>query len=504
MFRKIKVGTAQVMMLGLIVGCQTMDKDGKEQSSTDLASPATPAVIQPAEQLPSSETVAAIYADMDEAVAAYTEAQAMIESGSLSAGQTVAADAINALDLAVNRCQVEPECDTGKAVRRYQAILEQQAFVFTEPAAAMRDADAGDTDSLGNGSAPSLPVASNNSLQGQDLRDHIPMNRQVQESLYDWLTWNRPLLMRTAQHYRELRGLMAPEFINAGMPEALLFGIMAVESGGRVHSYSRAGAVGPLQFMRATARRYGLREQDGFDQRLDAKLAAKATVAYLADRLNELGGSLDKSLAAYNAGENRLKRLDRKMKGKSLWTPEYFYSLPRDTRHYVPNVMAAALLFLDAEKYNLDLDLNGTAPDSSNLANITLENEMALGELALCAGGQQRRDGWFRDLRNLNPQVSPDERIGKDSVVVVPKEFVSIFERECAGSELLSLAAELHEAAYDDESEMRPYVIQRGDSLGRIAGRHRCMSMQEIAAMNNIKPPRYPLRAGKTIQVPNC
>ncbi len=78
---------------------------------------------------------------------------------------------------------------------------------------------------------------------------------------------------------------MWPEWEKRGLPEALLFGIMAKESNGRVHASSRAGAAGLMQFMPATGRRFGLGpDGTGFDTRFDARSAAEASASYLNER----------------------------------------------------------------------------------------------------------------------------------------------------------------------------------------------------------------------------
>src|SRR3546814_19579029 len=113
-----------------------------------------------------------------------------------------------------------------------------------------------------------------------------------------------------------MRYLMWPEYEKAGLPEALLFGILAKESGGRVHAVSRSGASGPLQFMYSTGLRYGLGQVNGFDTRFDPQLSARANVAYLNDRFAALNHNLELALAAYNGGEGR----DRQsvVEGKSV------------------------------------------------------------------------------------------------------------------------------------------------------------------------------------------
>ena len=97
--------------------------------------------------------------------------------------------------------------------------------------------------------------------------------------------------MDSYENYRYMQHLMSPAFKRHGLPEALLFGIMAKESNGKVHAGSRAGAVGPLQFMPATGRRFGLgNDGTGFDTRYDAALSADAAAQYLTERMAQLGG----------------------------------------------------------------------------------------------------------------------------------------------------------------------------------------------------------------------
>ena len=251
--------------------------------------------------------------------------------------------------------------------------------------------------------------------------------------------------------------------------------------------------------MRATGKRYGLTTRDGFDLRMDPELSARANVAYLQEQLLRLQNSLEKALAAYNSGENRLKRLNRKLRGKDFWDSEFFYALPRDTRAYVPKVLAAAWLFMHPERYHLEL------PDYQvERAELLLANDLSLGELTICFGNLDLRDGWFRTLRNLNPAIKPGDRIKAGDTVIVPAQLVALYQQNCNDQALLLTAADLHDAGYNEREDLLPYVVQNGDTLSRIAARHHCMSIKEIAAINNIKSPRYLIRAGKMIKVPNC
>ena len=336
-------------------------------------------------------------------------------------------------------------------------------------------------------------------LKGTELRDLITLNGPVKADLDDWLTWMRPLLMQSYENYQFLRAKVAPVYEEAGMPEALLFAMMATETGGKVHAFSRAGAAGPLQFMRATGRRYGLQVEDGFDMRLDPVASTRANVAYLNDQFALFNDSLEKGLAAYNGGENRMLAVHRRNNGKSLWDSDVYYSLPRETREYVPRILAAAWLFLRAKDYNLDFPEIDTST-----TELILREDIALGELTVCLGQEGNPNGWFRTLRNLNPRYDPGDHIEAGTALEVPTVVVAAYEERCIGGELLATAREMHEANYPDDPEVIIYRVRRGDTLGRIASRHHCVSLGELAAINNVRPPRYVIREGQRLKVPSC
>jgi membrane-bound lytic murein transglycosylase D len=187
-----------------------------------------------------------------------------------------------------------------------------------------------------------LPEAgrSINLINGEELRQIIDLNGPVKAALADWLSWMRPNLMEAWENYQFMRHLMWPHYEEAGLPEALLFGILATESTGKVHAVSRAGASGPLQFMPATGRRYGLQVVNGFDQRFDPSASTRANVAYLNDQFRLLNNNLELVLGAYNGGENRMRRLVQSTGKTRFWDDKIYWQLPRETREYVPKVLA--------------------------------------------------------------------------------------------------------------------------------------------------------------------
>jgi membrane-bound lytic murein transglycosylase D len=397
-------------------------------------------------------------------------------------------------------CQPEPFLDAYESLLRLQAQrLLSRSHDLVEPP--------GDGSGMIGGElglstiVTELPEAGRtiNLLNGNELRDIIELNGPVKAALEDWLSWMRPNLMEAWENYQFMRHLMWPHYEQAGLPEALLFGILAKESGGKVHAVSRAGASGPLQFMPATGLRYGLRVVNGFDQRFDPASATRANVAYLNDQFRLLNHNLELVLAAYNGGENRVRRLVQSTGKGRLWDDEIYWALPPETREYVPMVLAAAWLFMHPEEYRLEFPQVDT-----RAASITLKREAALSELAVCLGQSGSRAGWFRVLRNLNASMSPSERQPAGTKVALPASLVSVYELDCIEGPYQELAASLHSSKRPTGPQLRHYVVQRGDTLSSIARTMRCANVRQIADLNNVPPPKYMLRVGQRLQVPNC
>ncbi len=448
-------------------------------------------------------------ARLSEQEALYREGIELIAGGEEVAGEDRIVEAANALSTLADECASLPGCDAGLVWESLRSLIGEQNIALKQQAARIRSLE----DSLQRADEPerepgTLPFIAEmpelgrtvSLLRGTDLRDIISLNGPVRAALDDWLTWLRPMLMEAYDNYQFLREEMAPVYEQAGLPEALLFAMLATETGGKVHAFSRAGAAGPLQFMRRTGQQYGLGIVDGFDTRLDPAAATRANVAYLNDRFHELSDSLEMALAAYNGGENRMRGLHRRTDGAGFWDRHVYYSLPRETREYVPRVLAAAWLFLHAEDYNLEFSSYRT-----ERVPLVVEQDIAIDELAICLGqAHGNRNGWFRTLRNLNPPLEPGERVPAGETIVVPGILVDTYRESCLQGEILARARKLHDANYPDGSEMVPYVVQTGDTLGRIAGRFSCSSVAELADINRIRPPRYVIHVGQVLNVPDC
>jgi membrane-bound lytic murein transglycosylase D len=433
---------------------------------------------------------------------------ALAQAERLRAGEEVDRDVLiearDRLRAVAGLCLAEPTCGTERVLAGYEQ-LAALGLALGEQFEAGRERGAPES-AEASPLLDDLPEAqrSISILNGRELRELIKLNTPVKSALVEWLTWMRPQLITAWENYQYMRHLMWPEYEQAGLPEALLFGIMAKESGGRVHAVSRAGASGPLQFMYQTGLGYGLGRVDGFDTRFDAQLAARASVRYLNDRFRELNGNLELSLAAYNGGEGRMRRIFQSSGGKPFWNPQVFGQLPRETQDYVPMVLAAAWLFLHPEEVGLEfpkVDLQASG--------FTLAHPSTLNELTLCLGQNGIRDGWFRVLRNLNPRYDPHTPIPAGTVMRGPHSMVEAYAAHCVSGERIELARALAAANRPSQPEAasaagaRSYTVRSGDSLHSIARRHQC-SVEQLARGNAVRAPRYLIKPGQRLQLVGC
>lgn len=477
-----------------------------------LAACAPATTRQPVAPVATELQLNALYAQIDTATARFDAAVALYEQGQTSEAAAEFGAGRNALRELGTQCADLANCDVRRVLAAQDALLERQARFLAGVTSDAQpvDADAGDV--AGEGDSPVLlqmPAAARTValLNGKDLARVIELNEPVKAALEEWLTWMRPQLLDTWENYQFMRHRMFPEYEKAGLPEALLFGIMAKESGGRVHAVSRAGAAGPLQFMPATGARFGLnRGGPGFDLRFDPKESTRANAEYLNERFASLNNNLALALAAYNGGEGRIARLSGNG-ARDFWSPQVFNALPPETREYVPMVLAAAWLFLHPEQYNLSLPKYDASP-----VPVKLSQSLSINELAVCIGQHGNPRGWFRHLRNLNPRWDADERIAAGTDLELPAAALDTYLRQCESGPMLAMSRELHEARppRPPAAAARPasgrggtYVVKKGDSIHAIARRHGC-TVQSLAQSNGVRAPAYLIKPGQRLSLSAC
>ena len=206
-----------------------------------------------------------------------------------------------------------------------------------------------------------------------------------------------------------MRHLMWPAFERAGLPEALLFGIMAKESNGKVHVELARGRGGPDAVH--ARHRPPLRPGPG-RHRLRHALRPAAVGRWPAPRTStsawaQLNRSIELALAAYNGGEGRALRVYNGSGGRGFWDAAVYNQFPAETQDYVPMVIAAAWLFLHPKQYGLDFPKVDAQPGDA----ASWREPASIYELTICLGNGGTRDGYMRALRNLNPRYEADSWI---------------------------------------------------------------------------------------------
>jgi membrane-bound lytic murein transglycosylase D len=273
-----------------------------------------------------------------------------------------------------------------------------------------------------------------------------------------------------------------------GLPEDLYY-LALVESGFDPNAYSRAAAVGMWQFMASTARDMGLRVDWWIDERRDPIKSTIAAVRFIKD-LNEQFGSLYLAAAAYDGGPGRIARgLTRYAddlegtKGEDLFfalaDKDY---LRHETREYVPQLIAAALIAKEPERYGLKLTpLPPLAYDS-----VRVGPAIPLAAVAIASGST------VGDIQALNPQILRGMTPPKDSVLVrIPPGSADSFP-----SALASLPK-------SERAGLSTVTSKKGESVASIARKHGLTTKQ--LALFNPKLKRLKsgnLAPGQTVLVP--
>ncbi|OLB26127.1 MAG: hypothetical protein AUH95_01230 [Nitrospirae bacterium 13_2_20CM_2_63_8] len=251
------------------------------------------------------------------------------------------------------------------------------------------------------------------------------------------------------QRFERHRPMIKQVFAEFNLPADLIF-LSLVESGFSTNAVSRAKAVGPWQFIKPTAKTYGLRVDNWIDERRDPVKSTLAAAQYLRD-LYHLFGSWPLAMAAYNAGERKVGRALVRARADDFWDLTDTKLLKRETREYVPRFLAATLIAKDPSRYGFMLSPQPPVEYEEAVLTRPIHLRMA----AKAAGVT------YQELKALNPELrrdlTPPDPIYRLKVPVGSKDL------------LLS-----NLASYPDWKRVQAtrYQVRRGETLHNIAMRH--------------------------------
>lgn len=268
-----------------------------------------------------------------------------------------------------------------------------------------------------------------------------------------------------------------------GLPEDLVY-VAMIESGFTLHARSVASAVGPWQFMSATGRRYSLRIDQWIDERRDPVKATMAAAMYLKDLSNMFNGDWYLATAGYNAGENKIFRAIDKYNTSDFWELTKGSYLKRETKDYVPKLLAAAIVAKDPARYGFG---EVVAIPQVEYDTVTLPGRTDLELVARLTGTT------YQSIRELNPALrhwsTPPNY--PDFELRIPRGTKAGFEAEYAKIP--------EEERYSEKALYTRYTASRKDSQKSVARRFN-ISAAELAELNGLG--RRDRVAGKTLIVP--
>lgn len=280
-------------------------------------------------------------------------------------------------------------------------------------------------------------------------------------------------------------------FKNHGLPEDLVY-VALIESGFNPNALSKAKAVGYWQFIRGTARRYGLNMNYYADERRDFIRSTEAAALYL-KALHSLFGSWYLAIASYNVGENRIKNLVMRYSTRNFWELARYGRLPGETVDYVPKFLAARLIGKHPAKYGFtNQEVEYQAP--LDFQEITSPKAVNLRSLSSALNID------FQTIQALNPAyyrgVIP--KVGARTVKVRvpsnvnPELVVSALDK--------SATAVAVRDNVENENEFIIHRVRRGETLSTIARKYGT-TQAKLKEVNNIWGGR--LVAGKKLKVPD-
>lgn len=202
-------------------------------------------------------------------------------------------------------------------------------------------------------------------------------HKRIQQEL-NWLKRHPEYIKRVVERARPYLHYIIETVEAAGIPSEIAL-LPIVESAFQPFAYSHGRAAGIWQFIPETGKRYGLKQNWWYDGRRDVYAATKAAIKLLTNLHKIFKGDWMHALAAYNTGDGRVKRAIRRNKKKGKSIDFFSLNLPKETRAYVPKLLALKLIINEPEAYNITLD---SIPDEPFFEQVKLDSQI---DLALAA-----------------------------------------------------------------------------------------------------------------------
>src|ERR1041385_5177873 len=263
-------------------------------------------------------------------------------------------------------------------------------------------------------------------------------------------------LRRSGQYMKLARKIFGEE----GVPVDITW-LGQVESAWKPKAMSWAAASGLWQFIPATGRTYGLRQNAYIDERNSYEQATRASARHLKDLAKRYNGNWELAMAAYNTGAGNIDRAIARAGTANFWM--IYPYIAQETRNYVPNILAVILIAKNPEKYGF----KGIKPDSPMAYDVVQVPTATSLQLVADA-----TDTGLETIRGLNPELKRDVTPRGDTYNVrIPagraNQFASVLKR----------------IAPDKRESARVISVAPGEDLQNVASRTG-VSVAQLQAMN--------------------
>ena len=322
-------------------------------------------------------------------------------------------------------------------------------------------------------------VQSDLKTAGHDIP--IPLNQRVlsyvelfQGRLHDYIEEG---MKRGSKYLPMIQNVFRAE----GLPLDLAY-VPLVESAFKPNAVSRVKAKGVWQFMRGTGIENGLRHDWYIDERSDPEKATVAAAKYLTSLNKLFRGDWYLALASYNGGPGRLQRAMKKVGVGDFWKlAEKPKVLPRETREYVPMILAAIVVARNPSQYGFNFELD--SPPAYD--KITLPRPVDLRRIAEWA------DTTIDEIQALNPELRRWTTPVRDDQ----------YELKVPPGTADQILAQLDDAPPIDLASLKWYTVKSGETLPAIA-RKLHVSSADLAEANYITT-KSRVAAGQKLMVPH-
>src|SRR5467141_2175841 len=280
--------------------------------------------------------------------------------------------------------------------------------------------------------------------------------------------------LRRAGRYREMISRVLRE---EGLPQDLIY-LAQAESAFQPLALSRAGARGIWQFVAYRGQQYGLRHTWWIDERQDPEKATRAAAQHLRD-LYKLFGDWYLAMAAYNCGPGNVQKGIERTGYADFWELAGHDALPRETKNYVPIIVALTLIAKDAAHYNIQVDADAPVPSDVVKPGRAIDLRLVAETIDVDA----------ETLRSLNPSLlrltTPDD---------------PSFELHLPPGTAQKFSAEIADIPPDKWVSWRRHRVESGETLTSIAKKYR-VTAASIADANSLER-NTALDAGEKLIIP--